>query len=490
MKTRHHPHLFQVNARLWLTRLSGHEGRRLTLATIPEQYLKAIAARFDLLWLMGAWRRSPQARERALTAQQNIGAYDAALPGWSASDVEGSPYAIYGYELDPELGAPEELAVFRNRLHQVGVGLVVDFVVNHLALDHPWTLDHPDWFIRLPEQHASGRPDQFFRTSRGDWLAHGRDPNFPPWTDTAQVNLFCLEARSALIQQISAIAALADGVRADMAMLGLSQVFEQVWGWALSDVPRPQQELWSEVIERAKAVEPDFLFIAEAYWGLENKLFELGFDHAYDKRLYDLLLSGSAFEIRQHLTTGGPLLNRGVRFIENHDELRAVTAFGRERSMSAALATMTLPGLRLVHDGQEEGKRVRLPVQLVREPLERVDADMSRFYEALLAATNRPAFHDGVFQLLDVGATHAWDESYRNILAWTWTHDGHRHLIALNQSGAPANGRLHPPPGIQWPATPWKDELDASHRVVANAVAGGLDVHLEPWCAALLENAA
>jgi hypothetical protein len=271
-----------------------------------------------------------------------------------------------------------------------------------------------------------------------------------------------------------------------MAMLGLSEVFEQAWGWALPPRPRPQDELWGHLIRRVRAAHPNVIFIAEAYWGLETRLLELGFDYAYDKRLYDLVRDGSAVGIRHHLSTAGPLLQRSVRFIENHDELRAPVAFGRERSQAAAIVMMTLPGLRLVNDGQVDGRRIRLPLQLVREPLEPVDQRMADFYDRLLTLTNARAFHHGTWTLLDVGPAVLWDESYRHLVAWIWTHGSRHSLVALNQSGTPAHGRVCQPPEGAWPTATWTDLLEPLRPARVDRCDAGVNIHLSAWSVQLL----
>ena len=176
------------------------------------------------------------------------------------------------------------------------------------------------------EADARAHPDAFFSPDRGVYLAHGRDPNFPPWTDTAQLNFYSTDLRQALIKELLRIAEVADGVRCDMAMLALNDVFGGVWG-KLANYPKPDTEFWAEAITQVKQRRPDFLFLAEAYWGLEKQLQQLGFDFTYDKVFYDRLRFSNARDIREHLMTDGPYQQRSVHFIENHDEERAVTRF-------------------------------------------------------------------------------------------------------------------------------------------------------------------
>jgi len=439
---RHNPNLYEINTRPFLRSLSEKYGKKLTLATVPEEEWQELEhLGFDLVWLMGVWQRSPASRQQALLNGALREEYARALPGWSDEDIGGSPYAVHGYSLDPALGAPSELAKLRAKLNRRGLGLVLDFVPNHLAVDHPWVNDHPEWFIRGREKDVQARPGWFFSPGADIYLAHGRDPNFPPWTDTAQLNFFSADLRRTLIRELLRIAEVADGVRCDMAMLALNEVFESMWGSIAADSFRPEAEFWAEAIGRMKQQRHAPLFIAEVYWGMEKKMQALGFDFTYNKNLYDRMRFAAPGEIRGLLADEGELA-RAANFIENHDEARAVAAFGRERSLAAAVIVTTIPGLRLLHDGQLTGRRVRLPVQMVRQPDEAPDADVRRFYERLLAIVNRPVFHNGAWRLLEL--TRAWEgnESHRDMLAWCWIGEGQTGVVAVNYSPHPAQCRL------------------------------------------------
>ena len=381
---------------MFLRRMSEKYRRSLTIATVPEEEWQLLASRgFDLVWLMGVWQRSSGSRRQALLESALRQEYDKALPGWVDEDVAGSPYAVYSYRLDPALGEPGELASLKSKLNRQGLGLILDFVPNHLAVDHPWTFSYPERFVQGKDADVRNHPDWFFSPERGIHLAHGRDPNFPPWSDTVQLNFYSTDLRQSLTDELLRIAEVSDGVRCDMAMLAFNDVFEKVWGEVVKGYPRPETEFWTDAITKTRQQRPDFLFLAEAYWGLEKKLQEKGFDFTYDKALYDLLRYSNSNEIRSYLMKDELYQRHSAHFIENHDEPRAVTALGRERSLMAAVIMATIPGLRLFHDGQLEGRRTRLPVQLVREPQENVDSEIMQFYARLLEIGKAPAFHDG-----------------------------------------------------------------------------------------------
>ncbi len=440
---RHHPHLYEINARIFLRRLSGKYGRNLTLASVPDVEWQQLARRgFDLIWLMGVWQRSPGSRKQALSHSRLRHEYDEALPGWTEDDVGGSPYAIYAYTLDNSLGQDGELPLLKSKLNRMGIRLMLDFVTNHLALDHPWTRSHPNRFVQGTNADIHAHPDWFFSPDGKIHLAHGRDPYFPPWTDTAQVNFHSADLRAALISELIRIAEVADGARCDMAMLALNSIFEQIWGKFVKNYHKIQTEFWTDAIRQVKQQRPDFIFLGEVYWGLEQRLQELGFDFVYDKVFYDRLRSSTPAEIRNHMKKERVYQQHLARFIENHDEPRAVTAFGRERSLAAAVAFSTIPGLHLFHDGQLEGRKVCLPVQLVREPKEAPDAEITKFYDRLLATCSAPAFHDGEWTLLETSPAWAGNESYHNLLAWSWQYDNQLKIVAVNYSQTPSQGRL------------------------------------------------
>ena len=202
--------------------------------------------------------------------------------------------------------------------------MMLDFVPNHIAPDHPWVFEHPDYLIQGNSEDLLSPPDEFFKV--GDKIfAHGRDPYFPPWTDTLQLNVFSSELRQAVIETLRHIADQCDGVRCDMAMLLITRIFQQTWGQRAGD--RPKTEFWYEVIQAVREIHPNFVFMAEAYWDLEWELQQLGFDYCYDKRLYDRLIHDNAEEILSHQLADLTYQDKLVRFIENHDEPRAAAAF-------------------------------------------------------------------------------------------------------------------------------------------------------------------
>lgn len=475
------PAIYEINTWVWLAELSRSAGGQTTLATVPQTEWDRIAAwGMDAVWLMGVWERSPEGRRIARDDQALQADYHRVLPDCTMDDVVGSPYCVLRYVVDEHLGGPKGLAAARKALASRGMRLILDFVPNHVAPDHPWVKEHPEYFILGDEADRARVPKEFFGAG-ARLVACGRDPYFPPWTDTAQLNAFSAGLRRAAVETLDEIASQCDGVRCDMAMLLVSDVFERTWGRRAG--PRPAEPYWKEVIAGVRARHPLFRFMAEAYWDLEWELQQQGFDLCYDKRLYDRLIHETAQTVRLHLLADMGYQEKLVRFLENHDEPRAAATFSAQKARACAVTAATLPGARLFFDGQFEGRRVKLPVQLGRRPQETPDRDLEAFYRKLLKAAGVPALREGRWQLCEVSG---WPDnsSYLNLVAWCWRHGDERCIVVANLSESRSQGRV----AVAW------DDLDGRPWLLADALSGdvfardgneirhpGLYAALEPW---------
>lgn len=446
--TRPHPHLLEVAAWPWLDRLSRSSGRTITLADVPEPVWDEFAEQgFDIVYLMGIWERSPLGRQLAIADAGLRTEYERVLPGWTVEDVTGSPYCISAYVPDRRMGGWAALEAARQALHRRGLRLMVDFVPNQTAFDHPWVLSHPDRYVLGDDQDRRSRPDDFRRVGRA-LVACGRDPYFAPWRDVAQLNYFNPDTRTAMIDVLRRIAAHADAVRCDMAMLLLNRVFESTWRGVLRDQwPAPAAEFWPAATARA----PSMLYLAEVYWDLEWTLQQQGFHFTYDKRLLDRLHGAAAADVRAHLLADTTYSQRLARFLENHDEPRSAVQL-QSRVPAAAAMLATLPGMRFFFDGQIEGARHRAPVQLGRWPIEPVSAEIQELYRRLLAVSNSDLFHAGDWMLLQVDAGSGGTES--NLIAWRWRQGDRIAVVVVNLGEGVSDGHVRIdalPPGGAWP---------------------------------------
>ena len=446
------PTIYEINTRVWLTALSRRYHKTITLGNVPDEALNEIQrVGCNTVWMMGVWQRSPDARRSALNYTHE---YRPALPDMTDADVTGSPYAIYRYEVDSEMGGRRGLASLRARLAERGMSLMLDFVPNHMATDAPLIHNFPNAFVQATP--GDYRRDDFgiFRTKDG-WgrtlyVCRGRDPYFPAWIDTAQINAFSTDARELMIEILLDIAEQCDGVRCDMAMLMTNSVFEQTWSYYIHE--RAGSEYWRDIIPAIKDHYPDFVFAAEVYWDMEYDLQQQGFDYTYDKRLYDRIVEGDPEKIRVHLLADIAYQSKMIRFLENHDEPRAADTLGVERQVPAAVLNFTLPGGMLLFDGQLTGSQVKLPVQLGRAPDEPVNEGLKIFYHKLFADLNAPVYTDGEWRLFDINPARPDDTTNYNLIAHGWRipQRGDYRLIVVNLSPQLSEGIIR---------------LDAWHRI-------------------------
>ena len=424
------PALYQINTRVWLTELSRALGKRATLDDISNAELDRLGEMgFDWVWFLSVWQTGPAAQ---LVSRSNAGwrkEFQETLPDLKEEDIAGSGFAIQNYTVHRDLGGAAALARLRERLQKRGLKLMLDFVPNHMAPDHPWIDEHPDYFVHGSESDLARAPRNYCRvqTKKGPLvLAYGRDPYFDGWPDTLQLNYGNPELQQAMIGELERIAGQCDGVRCDMAMLVLPEVFERTWGIAAN-------LFWPKATQCVREKFPHFCFMAEVYWDMEWTMQQQGFDYAYDKRLYDRLREGHARPVREHFHAGLDYQNKLARFLENHDEPRAAATFAPGEHEAAAVITFLSPGLRFFHQGQFEGRTKRISPHLVRGPEEPIDQRLAQFYDRLLTVLRKPVVRDGRWGLLE--CLPAWEGNWTSdcFVAFVWQGpDGERLLVTVN----------------------------------------------------------
>jgi len=382
---------------VWLDQLSKRYGRWIhRLDEIPDEELEALSRRgFTGLWLIGLWERS--------RASQRI-------KQWRGNpDAAASAYSLMDYRIADDLGGDEAFHQLRSRCAARGIRLSSDMVPNHMGIDSRWVIEHPDWFLSLPdapypaysftggdlsddervtiqiEDHYWNSTDAavvFKRTDNwtGDarYIYHGNDGTSMPWNDTAQLDYLNPEVREAVIQTILHVARQFPIIRFDAAMTLARRHIQRLWypepgqGGAIPSraehaVPRAvfdermPTEFWREVVDRVAAEVPDTLLLAEAFWLLEGYFVRtLGMHRVYNSAFMNMLRDEENASYRQVIKDtiefDPEVLKRFVNFMSNPDERTAVDQFGKgDKYFGVATLMATMPGLPMIGHGQVEG---------------------------------------------------------------------------------------------------------------------------------------
>ncbi|MBP0013088.1 MAG: alpha-amylase [Roseofilum sp. SBFL] len=434
------PTLYQLNIRLRLHNLSQELNHPATLNDIPDRELDRWAKLgFDWIYALGIWETGTLGREVSRTNPDWVREYKELLPDLTESDICGSCFAIKAYQLHPSFGDSSALKEFGDRLHQRGLKLMLDFVPNHTAPDHPWVQEHPDFYIQGSPEDRQREPQNYTEIPHQGIFAHGRDPYFTGWPDTLQLNYGHPAVLTAMTDELLSIAQVCDGVRCDMAMLILPDIFHRTWGIIA-------HSFWPSAIQTVKQQHPTFTFMAEVYWGLEWTLQQQGFDYTYDKRLYDRLHSQQAHPVREHFSASLDYQERSVRFLENHDEPRAAGTFPLGSHQAAALLTYLCPGLRFFHHGQLQGWTQKVSIHLCRSAKQVSNPALEHFYEQLLQSLSHPVLREGNWQLLDCSPAWEYNGTWANFIAFGWHNDRHeRVLVVVNYAPYPGQCYVHIP---------------------------------------------
>jgi hypothetical protein len=429
---------------VWLDQLSRQYQREIrTLDAIPDEELATLAHRgITGLWLIGLWERSrASARIKQLRGQP---------------DAVASAYSLDDYVIAADLGGPAALDALRSRASRHGVRLASDMVPNHMGIDSRWVIEHPDWFLSLPdspfpaysfngpdlsddarvairlEDHYYDASDAAVVFQRVDeatgevrYVYHGNDGTTFPWNDTAQLDYSKAHVREAVIQTIVAVAGQFPVIRFDAAMVLAKRHIERLWfpepgaGGAIpSRAGRGMSrrafealmpnEFWRDVVDRVAVEAPGTLLLAEAFWLLEGYFVRtLGMHRVYNSAFMNMLRDEKNDEYRQvmknTLEFDPAILGRFVNFMSNPDEKTAVEQFGTgDKYFGVAAVLATLPGLPLLGHGQAEGFREQYGMEFRRPRLdEHVD-------EGLLAHHERT-----IFPLLHRRADFAGSDQFR-----------------------------------------------------------------------------
>jgi len=409
---------------VWLDQLSKrHERDIRTLDAIPDEELDLLAGwGITGLWLIGLWQRS-RASEAIKRRRGN-------------ADAVASAYSLDDYRIADDIGGEAAYANLRNRAWARGIRLASDMVPNHMGIDSRWVIEHPEWFLSVPESpypaYTFNGPDLspdarvsivledhywdnsdaavvFKHHDHGTGLTryiyHGNDGTSFPWNDTAQLDFIQAEVREQVIETILAVARRFPVIRFDAAMVLARKHVERLW-WPLpgagDGIPSRAEhalrkaqfdrlmptEFWREVVDRVAAEVPDTLLLAEAFWLLEGYFVRtLGMHRVYNSAFMHMLRdednAGYRKVIRDTLAFDPDILKRYVNFMSNPDEATAIEQFGAgDKYLGVATVLATLPGLPMLGHGQVEGFTEKYGMEFRRARLDELpDSDLVARHE-------------------------------------------------------------------------------------------------------------
>ncbi len=504
---------------VWLDQLSRRHGREIrTLDAVPDEELDTLAGwGVTGLWLIGLWQRSI-ASERIKRMRGN-------------ADAVASAYSLDDYRIADDLGGEAAYGDLRDRAWSRGIRLASDMVPNHMGIDSRWVMEHPDWFLSLPEppypaysysgadlssderagivleDHYWNDTDaavvfKRFDRAGGDearYVYHGNDGTSFPWNDTAQLDFLRPEVREGVIQVILDVARRFPVIRFDAAMVLARKHIQRLW-WPLpgagDGIPSRAQyaltqaefdarmpaEFWREVVDRVAAEVPHTLLLAEAFWMLEGYFVRtLGMHRVYNSAFMHMLRdeNGAGYRrlIRETLEFDPEILGRYVNFMSNPDEETAVEQFGKgDKYFGVAMVMATLPGLPMLGHGQVEGfaekygmeyRRARLDERADRQLMERHDRELF------------PLFH-----------RRAWFADARDFLLFDFVTDGgavDEHVFAYSNGSGPTRSLVLFHDRFGSTAGTIRDSVafarkspSAAKRLVRRSVAEGLGLPNDP----------
>ncbi len=516
------------SAYVWLDQLSTQYHRPINhLNEIPEEALLTLARwGFNGLWLIGLWERSPASqRIKQLTGNP---------------EAVASAYSLFDYQIAADLGGEKAYQNLAERAGQYGIRLASDMVPNHMGIDSKWVIEHPDWFITLPESpfpsYTFNGPDLssderigifledhyynhtdaavvFKRVDRstGDlrYIYHGNDGTSLPWNDTAQLDYLKSAVREAVIQTILHVARKFPIIRFDAAMTLAKRHVQRLWfpepgsGGAIAsrsehamtktqfDAALPE-EFWREVVDRVAKEAPDTLLLAEAFWMMEGYFVRtLGMHRVYNSAFMNMLKAEDNAKYRSSIKNvleyDPEILKRFVNFMSNPDEETALAQFGKgDKYFGVCTMLVTMPGLPMIGHGQVEGYSEKYGMEYRRAYQdEQPDLDLVQRHERdIFPLMHLRQIFAGVqnFLLYDFytpkGQVNENVFAYSNCAGDSLTGAGERGLVVFNNKFAEARGWIH----TSAPYSVKKgrgDPLAAERRLIQKTLGEGLGLHAD-----------
>ncbi len=472
---------------VWLEQLSRKYGRHIhKLDQIPDEELRLMADRgMTALWLIGLWERS--------VASQRI----KHLRG--QGDAVASAYSLKEYNIAEDLGGNAAYQNLRDRAARFGLRLASDMVPNHMGIDSPWVVEHPDWFVfrwespypaytfNGPDLSSDSRVEikiddhyydqtdaavafrvRYHTDGTTRYIYHGNDGTTFAWNDTAQLDYSKAYVREQVMQTILHVARMFPIIRFDAAMVLAKRHVQRLWfplpGVGGSIPSRAENamtdeefnavmptEFWRDVVDRVAAEVPGTLLLAEAFWMLEGYFVRtLGMHRVYNSAFMNMLRDEENAKYRSYLKKtiefDPDILKRYVNFMSNPDERTTIDQFGTgDKCFGVATMMATMPGLPMFGHGQIEGYTERYGMEFKMPRMtEWPDEHLVARHNAEIAPLlkRRWVFAESEhFVLYDFWT--GYGSVNENVFAYSNRSGNERSLVLYNNSYVSTSGTIH-----------------------------------------------
>jgi hypothetical protein len=472
---------------VWLEQLSKKYLRHIhRLDQIPDEELHLLASRgITGLWLIGLWERSTASR----TIKRLRGHHDAVA----------SAYSLKSYDIAEDLGGWQAYDTLKHRAAHAGLRLASDMVPNHMGIDSPWVIEHPDWFIHRwespfpaysfngPDLSTDSRveikiDDHYYdqtdaavafrlrHHSSGEtrYVYHGNDGTTFAWNDTAQLDYSKAYVREHVIQTILHVARLFPIIRFDAAMVLAKRHVQRLWfplPGAGGSIPSRAEnsmsqeefdalmpnEFWREVVDRVAAEVPGTLLLAEAFWLLEGYFVRtLGMHRVYNSAFMNMLRDEENAKYRSYLKKtiefDPDIMKRYVNFMSNPDERTAIDQFGSgDKYFGCCTLLATLPGLPMFGHGQIEGYGERYGMEFKTAKMdERPNEDLVGRHQREIAPLLKKRYifaGSSDFTLYDFW--NGYGNVDENVFAYSNRFGNERSLVLYNNKYDSTRGTIH-----------------------------------------------
>jgi len=278
-----------------------------------------------------------------------------------------SPYCIRDYlSVNKEFGTLDDLRALVDKAHARGMAVILDWVANHTAYDHPWT-QNKSWYLQDAQGNIISPPGM-------------------GWNDVAQLNFKNQDMRHALIAAMKywVLEANIDGFRCDY-------------------TDGPPHEFWKQALDTIRSVKPNGLLLLSE--GSRSDHLKAGFDYNFGftffEHLKKVFADKESARIIDTLNTkdyiGTAPGQRIVRYTSNHDvngsDGTPLELFGaKQGSVAAFVIVAYMKSVPMLYNGQEVGTPYRLTFPFTSTKIDwTINPELKAEYKKLIAFRNQSA---------------------------------------------------------------------------------------------------